>query len=91
MIHLTKSKTGHMVVTLGKNKKVLATSEVLERKSTAIRNVIAQAEAVQTFLFIFQDDTVSPSVCFEVHHGDIYPTGMKPSKPYSPKKKYKAK
>lgn len=42
MIHLTKVKTGYMVVTLADNGKVLTTSEILKSKRSAWINIEAQ-------------------------------------------------
>jgi uncharacterized protein YegP (UPF0339 family) len=62
MIHITKSKTGFLVVNVAKNGEPLATSEVLSSKAKCWKNILAQMKLFETgmnanFLDI-QDDTL---------------------------------
>lgn len=56
MIHITKVKTGFMVVVIAKNGEALTTSEILERKTSAWNNVRALLTLLECSAWV-QDDT----------------------------------
>jgi hypothetical protein len=68
MIHIVKADGGYMVVTTGKKREVLATSEIFKTKQGAYRNVMSQRfwfmpEPIYT---VVQDDTGKDTICYMV-------------------------
>lgn len=67
MIHIVKAKGGYMVVTLGKKREVLATSEILKTKSTAYANALSQSYFFNHSERLFiQDDTSDEIRCYGI-------------------------
>ena len=67
MIHITKAKGGYMVVTTGKKREVLATSEILKTKQAAYQNALSQAYFFNHSERVFlQDDTADIPKCYGV-------------------------
>lgn len=88
MIHITKSKTGYMVVTVADNGEPLATSEVLSAKRHALNNMEAQACQFSAMEIVFQDDTGKKPVLKSWKFGrkSVKTLSWKPAKKYQPKK-----
>ena len=80
MIHITKAQGGYMTVVLARNRKVLATSEILKSRRSAWKNADSlMSEGVGVKV---QDDTTMKA--YEMKRGRAYP--IKPVAPYKHKK-----
>lgn len=66
MIHITRSKTGYMVVAIASNGEVLSTSEVLKSKPACWKNIKATAIAYGTEDLHVQDDTTKLTSVFRL-------------------------
>jgi len=65
MIHISRTaKNKSIVVTLGNNGELLSSSEPLESKQSAWKNVKAQVKCFGALVIIVQDDTLAVPVCY---------------------------
>ena len=71
MIHIVKAEGGYMVVTTGKKREVLATSEILKTKQSAFKNAWAQRYwfMPEPIYMIVQDDTGKETICYMLQMG----------------------
>ena len=71
MIHITKAEGGYMVVTTGKKREVLATSEIFKSKQSAFKNAWAQRYwfMPEPIYMVVQDDTGKEPICYMVQMG----------------------
>lgn len=58
MIHICKSSTGYLVVTLAKNREVLSCSEVLKSKQSCWKNIRSHLIEWSSGIVMVQDDTI---------------------------------
>jgi hypothetical protein len=91
MVHIVKTKTGFMVVTVAKNGEPLSTSEVLSSKQKCWTNVKAQIKAFenQNNGIYVQDDVFVKSIMyyFYMTYGGKW---IKDLTGFTPKPKYKS-
>ena len=67
MIHIVKAKGGYMVVTTGKKREVLATSEILKTKRAAYENALSQSYFFNYSLrVVIQDDIREIPKCYAI-------------------------
>ncbi len=60
MYHIVKTKSKKFqVVLVGENGEPLSTSEILNTKQSAFKNISAQAKIIETLWLICQDDTTT--------------------------------
>ena len=89
MIHITKTTKGKfMVVHTGSNGKVLNTSELLNSKQAAWKNIMAFAYAVRALRFRVQDETLKNIVSYILTREYSVDNLSKEVVTYLPKPKY---
>lgn len=94
MIHITRSKTGYMVVAIASNGEVLSTSEVLKSKPACWKNIVATLDDCYIIRSVrVQDDTLKePKVYVIDDAGDKYVSlSHDPEPKYIPGKNTKRK
>jgi uncharacterized protein YegP (UPF0339 family) len=85
MYHITKAGTNQFLVVLlnEKNREVLSTSELLNSKQKAFKNVAAQLSQTENLCYYVQDDTLkNPRVVNLTEKGIKVPTDHKPTARY---------
>ncbi|MFT3704666.1 MAG: hypothetical protein QM802_20040 [Agriterribacter sp.] len=92
MTHLSRTESGKFIIAKinNRNGRKLHTTETLNRKRTAINNMISTMRDDEHVYMKFQDNTGDkPVICVLMASGKIEPTTIKPFKPYKPASKRK--